>query len=149
MTEPPLSLRRADADTIDHVERLLEAHDLPTEAIHSKAECFFLASTDAGFVGLGGVERYGSNGLLRSVVIVESSRGGGFGTLLCAELERRARANGVTTLYLLTTTAEPFFRRCGYEGIDRKSVPAPIKEHEEFTDLCPATATCMTKDIGD
>lgn len=148
MIDASISLRRAEEDTIDHVERLLTAHDLPIEDIHSKAECFFLATTDAGIVGIGGIERFGSNGLLRSVVIEEPYRNRGYGTVLCDALEERARADGVTTLYLLTTTAEQFFRRCGYEAITRDEVPERIGETEEFADLCPASATCMAKDIG-
>ena len=62
-----------------------------------------------GVYGTDGVEIYGSEDLLRSVVIMESNRGQGYGAELCDSLEEYARTNGVETLYLLTTTAALFF----------------------------------------
>lgn len=144
-----LSLRRADESEYARVESLLAANDLPNEDVRDGAAEFFLASTDDECVGLGGVERHGSNGLLRSLVVVEQYRGQGYGTALCDALETHARESGVETLYLLTTTAAPFFRRRGYERVDREDVPDRIRDTAEFTELCPASATCMTKDIAE
>jgi amino-acid N-acetyltransferase len=53
----------------------------------------------------------------------------------------------VETLYLLTTTAAPFFERYGYGAVAREEVPRPIRDTTEFTDLCPASATCMVKGL--
>jgi len=54
----------------------------------------------------------------------------------------------VDWLYLLTTTAETFFVRCGYEVIDRAAVPEEIRATAEFRDLCPASSLCMKKRLS-
>lgn len=147
MTGPSLTLREADADDLDRVETLLEANDLPSRDVRTSPGRFFVARSDAERVGVGGLEVRGSDGLLRSVVIAEPSRGRGHGTALCEALENEARENGVATLYLLTTTAAGFFRGCGYEPVDRETVPAGVRRTTEFSDLCPASATCMRKHL--
>jgi amino-acid N-acetyltransferase len=48
---------------------------------------------------------------------------------------------------LLTETAETFFRRLGYEAIDRHYVSEDLKQSAEFRALCPASAVCMTKSL--
>lgn len=148
MTDPSPSLRQAETENLDRIETLLEANDLPHRDVRAKPECFFVACLDGEFVGVGGVEIRGSDGLLRSVVVEESSRGQGYGTALCDELEEHAREEGVDTLYLLTTTAPAFFRRRGYEEVSREAAPSGIQGTTEFTDLCPDSATCMKKELG-
>lgn len=145
MTDSPVAIREADAGDLDRIEALLEANDLPSRDVRSKPDRFFVASADGEFVGIGGVERYGSAGLLRSVVVEESRRGRGHGSALCDALEEQARAGGVDVLYLLTTTAAGFFRARGYDVIDREDAAPTVRQSAQFTDLCPASATCMRK----
>lgn len=142
MTDSPLRLRPA-TDHLDRVEALLDANDLPSGDLRAGPARFFLARSDAALVGVGGLETYDSDGLLRSVVVREPHRGQGYGTALCEKLAARARDAGVDTLYLLTTTAAPFFRRLGYETIPRETAPASIRRTTQFADLCPESATCM------
>ncbi|QZP36357.1 arsenic resistance N-acetyltransferase ArsN2 [Halobaculum magnesiiphilum] len=142
-------LTEADAADLDRVEALLAANDLPTSDVRTGPGRFYLARDGDGdaVVGAGGVERYGSDGLLRSVVVERSSRGDGYGTALCAALEDRARRESIETLYLLTTTAAGFFERLGYEPLSREHVPASVRSTTEFADLCPSSATCMRKRV--
>lgn len=145
------TIRTADVADLDRVEALLEANGLPYRDVRASDGRFFVAESDADAdaecVGVGGVETYGPNGLLRSVAVAESNRGRGVGTALCDALEDHARANGVETLYLLTATAAAFFRRRGYEAVDRGTAPSTIQRTTEFADLCPRSATCMRKDL--
>ncbi|QLD86350.1 GNAT family N-acetyltransferase [Natronomonas halophila] len=140
-----ITLTSADAERMGWLEDLLEASGLPTGDLRTSEGRFFVASVGTERVGGGGLEIYGPDALLRSVVVPESKRGQGYGTALCDALEARAQANGVETLYLLTTTAEAFFDAHGYDVIDRETVPPEIRETGEFTDLCPKSATCMRK----
>lgn len=151
MSDHSTTIRRAAPEELGRVEELLAANDLPSRDVRDKRECFFVASHSGEDVGVGGVEVHGSDGLLRSIVVDDRYRGRGHGGALCAALEDRARANGVEALYLLTTTAAEFFREMGYEETDREMVPSNIGRTSQFTDLCPASATCMVKvlDRGD
>ncbi|MFT4885679.1 MAG: amino-acid N-acetyltransferase [Natronomonas sp.] len=147
MLPDAVTLTSAEATEIEWLEALLESNDLPTEGLHTSEARFFVARAKTERIGGGGLEIYGPNALLRSVVVPEAKRGQGYGTALCDALEARTRANGAETLYLLTTTAEAFFDARGYDVIDRKAVPPDIRETDEFTDLCPKSATCMRKDL--
>jgi amino-acid N-acetyltransferase len=48
-------------------------------------------------------------------------------------------------VYLLTTTAERFFRTFGFERIERAAVPQSVQTSIEFTSACPSSATVMRK----
>lgn len=147
MSNPSITIRDADEESIDRIEAVLEANGLPHQDVRQKPECFFAAYSDGEFIGTGGVETYGSDGLLRSLVITESNRGHGFGATLCAALEDYARTCEVDRLYLLTSTAEAFFGQRGYETTAREDAPARIQQTTEFTDLCSNSATCMRKTL--
>lgn len=150
MSDTPVrlaSVEQGEDRALDEVLALLRSNDLPTADVRANAESIYRAYSDGEFVGIGGVEIHGQNGLLRSVVVRESKRGRGYGVAICDALESRALSNGVDALYLLTTTASEFFTRRGYETVDRGAVPEAIGRTTEFSDLCPATATCMRKDL--
>ena len=140
-----LSLRPADDEALDAVERLLRENELPAADVRAKSDCFYVAILDEERVGVGGIESVPPDGLLRSVVVEESKRGLGLGGVLCDRLEARARADGVETVYLLTTTAADFFAARGYEEIDRVEAPTAVRETSQFQGLCPSTAVCMRK----
>ncbi|WP_222914384.1 arsenic resistance N-acetyltransferase ArsN2 [Natrinema sp. SYSU A 869] len=142
-----ITIEKADEEALHRVESFLKQSNLPYQDVRSNPDCFFLAYSGTECIGSGGVEMYGSDGLLRSVVIRETDRGQGYGTILCDELEEYARADGVQILYLLTTTASAFFRDRGYEEISRENTPPRIQQTTEFTDLCPSSATCMQKSL--
>ena len=95
------------------------------------------------------VEVHGQAGLLRSVAVKPGERGRGTGAILVDRCLASARQRSLTSLTLLTTTAEPYFRRFGFERVDRERVPAPLKESEEFQGACPATATAMFLSLGE
>jgi amino-acid N-acetyltransferase len=71
------------------------------------------------------------------------SRGRGTGLALVADRLALARANGLASVYLLTTTAAPLFRRFGFADAARARAPAVLTASPEFAALCPASATCM------
>ncbi|MFC4437136.1 MULTISPECIES: arsenic resistance N-acetyltransferase ArsN2 [Natrialbaceae] len=148
MSGSPLTLQRADDTALSYVETLLEENGLPSADVRTKPERFYVGyDGDDDRVGIGGVEIYGTDGLLRSVVVERSERGKGFGATMCDALEAEARAGGVETLYLLTTTAPEFFATHGYAAIKRTDAPAAIRQTTEFEELCPATAACMKKSL--
>ncbi|GAB3665322.1 arsenic resistance N-acetyltransferase ArsN2 [Halopiger thermotolerans] len=151
MNGASITLRPADERDRDqglaYVESLLEAADLPSGDVREKPRAFYVAVDGDERVGIGGLERYGSDGLLRSLVVESGARSNGYGSAICDALEERARADGVETLYLLTTTAAEFFEGRGYERIDRSDAPSAIRRTDEFADLCPSTATCLRRPL--
>lgn len=144
MTE--LSLEPA-ADHLSSVERLLAENDLPTDDVRANLDAFYVARQNGERIGVGGIEQYGTDGLLRSVVVEASVQGQGLGAALTDRLERKARTDGIGRLYLLTTTAAEFFAARGYEETERESAPASIRRTTQFDSLCPAAATCLKKSL--
>jgi len=51
----------------------------------------------------------------------------------------------VPAIYLLTTTAEQYFPKFGFERIARSDVPPGVQTSIEFTAACPSSATVMRK----
>jgi amino-acid N-acetyltransferase len=110
-------------------------------------EHFFFVGSDGSPTGLVGLEIYGTDALLRSLVGDETARGKGLGSALVDHAEQYAASKSVRSIYLLTTTAEAFFKRLGYERIDRSRAPPSIKETHEFASLCPASSAFMVKTL--
>jgi len=144
---PPL-LRPATDQDATTIRALLERDGLPTSDLDSSRPEFVVACEEAQVIGVGALQRFGSTALLRSVAVASDWRGSGVGRMLVHELERHARAAGVTELILLTQTARRFFEHQGYRVTDRQKVPPAVQGSEEFRSLCPATATCMSKALA-
>jgi N-acetylglutamate synthase-like GNAT family acetyltransferase/SAM-dependent methyltransferase len=127
------------------VEGLLAGAELPTAGVTDQFEhAFVVAETDGEVVGAAGLETYGAHGLLRSVVVRPELRGRGVGEQLVLERLAWARSRGIQAVYLLTTTAAPFFARLGFRTVARERVPGSIARSAEFSEVCPSTATVMS-----
>lgn len=132
--------RRAD------VVRLLESVALPTaDLTDDHMRDFFYVGPASEPVGIVGVQLYGANALLRSLVVSAEHRTQGLGHRLVEHAEQHARERGAAAVYLLTTTAESFFRSLGYAQTPRDSAPTAIRSTPEFTGLCPASSTFLLK----
>lgn len=143
-----IELRPAEPRDREYVESLLDGNGLPTADLDSAYSSLFVCeSADGEAVGVGGLEIAGETGLLRSIAVEESVRGTGHGTAICERLLDRARTADLDAVYLLTTTASDFFAELGFDGVERSRVPASIRKTAEFTRLCPASATCMKRDL--
>jgi amino-acid N-acetyltransferase len=143
-------IRLVSGGADDAIRSLLQAADLPTADLeHGAASSvrFWVLRDGARVIGAVGLERFGSAGLLRSLVVDRSRRGEGLGIALVRTLERESAAAGIDQLVLLTQTARPFFERLGYVVIDRPSAPEAIRASTEFRALCPASATCMSRNL--
>lgn len=142
-----MRIRMADEADLCEIQSLLRANDLPVEDIsRALIEGFLIAEGASGSViGIGGLEHLGSSVLLRSLAVAPESRGTGIARALVARLEDKARSCGQRDVWLLTTTAERFFERAGYERVSREDVPAEVRLCRQFAALCPSTASCMRK----
>ena len=148
MADSTLTVREAEPAELGDVATLLEANGLPHSDLRGDSGLFFVGRVGERVVAAGGVELYGADALLWSVVVAEPHRSRGYGSVVCDELEDAAVAEGADALYLLTTTAEAFFRERGFDVTDRETVPRRVRETTLFADHCPRSATCMEKVVG-
>jgi amino-acid N-acetyltransferase len=127
---------------------LLESAALPTSDLTDETmKDFFYVGPTTAPVGLVGVQFYGADALLRSLVVSPEHRVHGLGQRLVEHAEQHARRQGATTVYLLTMTAEPFFRARGYLVTSRDGAPSAIRSTPEFSGLCPASSAFLAKPL--
>jgi amino-acid N-acetyltransferase len=138
-------IRHARSEERANVLTLLARAGLPVEGVDEHFASFFVADDGRNVVGAAGMELRGEHALLRSVVVLDEARGVGFGSCLARRVIDDAHARGVRAVYLLTTTAEGFFVRLGFERILRDDVPLPVQESAEFRGACPASAIAMRR----
>jgi len=141
----PAEFRFASPSDETAVRQLLAASGLPWADLSADRQVIILASSGQQIVGCVALEPYGDAALLRSLVVAAGRRGRGLGTALYDRVVAQAALRGVKTAYLLTTTAERFCSRKGFEKIERAAVPAAVAASAEFRELCPATAVCMRR----
>ncbi|WP_225931463.1 arsenic resistance N-acetyltransferase ArsN2 [Pseudomonas salmasensis] len=123
----------------------LKSADLPSDDIDLPGRTFFEFTLDSETVAWGGFETHGTDGLLRSVVVVSTYRSKGVGVAVLRIIEAIAAEQGISRLHLLTTTAPGFFEQQGYAVHQRGSEPARISQTEQFRKLCPGSACYMCK----
>ena len=145
MNQSSTTIRRATRSDQRRVEQLLSSLHLPTAGVADWIDRFWVADHAGSPVGVAGVEQYGNAALLRSVAVDPSWRDTGIGRTLVETALATARAEGADSVYLLTTTAERYFPRFGFERITRDEVPDSLRESVEFREACPASAVVMRK----
>ena len=121
---------------------------MPTDGLATHLEAAFVARAGDRVVGSAAIEIYEDGGLLRSVAVDADCRGAGLGGRLTAAAIEDAQRRALPALYLLTTTAEDFFPRFGFERITRDEVPASVQMSIEFRGACPASAIVMRKRLA-
>ena len=137
-------LREADASDDSTIRVLLEAAKLPFDDVSAERQEFIVAIADGQLIGCGALETFDGAALMRSLAVAERHRGAGLGNEIYDRLVTRAKEKGVTRLFLLTTTAAPYFARRGFELVERSTAPEAMTRSAQFASLCPSTAACMT-----
>jgi amino-acid N-acetyltransferase len=148
-TTSGITLRAASVDDLPALKDLLAKSNLPVEGVEDSIGSFVVAESDGRVVGVGGVERCGDYGLLRSVAVDPAARGCGVGAAMTERLIADSQESGLRALYLLTTTAENYFPSFGFDKTPREAVPTEIQQTAEFRDLCPSSATVMLRVLGE
>ncbi|MEQ1691294.1 MAG: arsenic resistance N-acetyltransferase ArsN2 [Gemmatimonas sp.] len=146
-----LQIRPATVDDLHAAVALLRARELPTDGfadlLRARPQHVLLAELNGNVVGSAALDVHGAHALLRSVAVARDLAALGVGTRLVADLIAMARANGIESLYLLTTTAAQWFPKFGFAVTDRASVPAALAGTVEFTSACPSSAIVMQCDL--
>ena len=93
------------------------------------------------------MEPCGATGLLRSVAVRAEHQGEGRGSEIVRAVLERTDAQGLRHVYLLTTTAAPFFEAFGFRPLPRAEAPDSIRRTREFSALCPDSAVLMRRSL--
>ena len=147
---PMLTIDRATPDDLPAIRALLTAADLPTDDVDAALVDGLQVARDDGrhLQGVVGLQRVAGGALLRSLAVASHARDQGMGARLLAAAEAQAWATGVRTLYLLTTSAAPFFASRGYIILARDAAPDGISATAQFAGLCPASSAFMGKTLA-
>ncbi len=130
------------------IKDLLSSCGLPHEDIAQEhLRHFWVLKKETKVIGVVGLEPFASSGLLRSLAVDPRYQHRSLGSRLARHAEEYARSLKLQKLYLLTTTAEGFFAKRGYERVPRGVVPEQIQRTAQFRSLCPVTAVCMVKSL--
>ena len=143
MSLEDLKIGPATPSDLPDVLDLLNECALPVAGVEDHIGTFIVARDGDRLVGCGGAEAYQFAALIRSIAVAEDHRGSGLGRRLVRELLDRLSSRGLREFYLLTTTAEDYFKRRGFKVIDRDEVHPQLLGSAEFSGACPDTAVCM------
>ncbi len=125
--------------------QLMTTTQLPSTGIEEAIEHFWVAREGTEVAGSVGLEVYGTSCLLRSLAVTPARQGSGLGKALVETALSYMETKHFKAAYLLTTTAEKFFRRYGFTAVSRDTVPEEVRQSIEFQSACPATAACMER----
>jgi N-acetylglutamate synthase-like GNAT family acetyltransferase len=133
----------------DGVKAALVRAGLPADDIGDERVLVWRFETGQAIpVGFGGLEIFGSDALLRSLVTLPPLRQVGMGAAMVAVLETEARALKCRAIYLLTASDTRLFGRLGYAACARSDVPEAVRASRQFAALCPPSAVAMVKHLG-
>jgi amino-acid N-acetyltransferase len=139
------AIEPARAGDLDAVLQLLRDNALPVDGLSDHLTTTLVVRQGDRIVGSAALEVYGDGALLRSVAVAPGLQRSGLGRTLTDAAIDLARQRSLPALFLLTTTADGYFPRFGFERIDRSQVPATVQESVEFKSACPASAIVMRK----
>ena len=138
-----ITISPAKSTDLESIKSVLLANSLPTDGVEEHWKTFLIARDGEKVVGCGGAEAYQFAALIRSVAVMPEYRSHGIGRKLVRQLLDRLASRGLREFYLLTTTAEEYFRKRGFKTIDRDEVHPQLLGSREFQGACPDSAVCM------
>ena len=123
---------------------LLRRAGLDSEGVEGLTEhSVILAKQGTELLAGVAVQPCGGDGLLRSLVVSCDARRAGLGRDLVHLAVERARAQGMSSIWLLTETAAAFFYQQGFVSADRGAAPEGVQASEQFRSLCPDHCDCL------
>lgn len=129
----------------NEIKILLSDNNLPVSDIKKDCISFFKAVENNNIIGIIGLEKYKNTGLLRSLAVKDGYKNLKIGERLVRYLFTFCQGKNIDELYLLTTTAEKYFKKFKFEKIERPKVPEEIMQTDEFKNICPESASVMRK----
>lgn len=147
------SIMPATADDRPDVEALLTACGLPLDGLDDAfPRGFAVARVRGELAGAAGIEQWGDHGLLRSVAVAERFRKQHIAEVLVADrlawansLMREGDTMSIASVSLLTTNAEDYFARLGFQRIERAGLPASLAASTQTKLPACSTAIAMIR----
>ena len=143
-----LKIQPAKKENLYEIANLLSDNQLPTVDICDDSVKLFVGVISNEIIGIIGIEKYKHTGLLRSLAVKDLYKNREIGKKLVKQIFNFCIFENIEELYLLTTTAEKYFDKLGFQKIDRLKVPDVVKQTREFKDICPLSAVVMYKRIN-
>jgi amino-acid N-acetyltransferase len=140
-------IESATKGDLPEIRALLERLQLPVAGVDDHLPTMLVAREGEQIVGTVALELYADGALLRSVAVNPPWQGKHLGHHLTDAALQLATAHGAKVVFLLTTSAERFFPKFGFEQVDRDQVPPSIRASVEFRSACPASAIVMRKEL--
>lgn len=129
------------------IKCLLESVKLPIDGVKEHLTNFVVFRKGNSIIGAIGLEIYDDKALLRSLGVANEYQGKGLGSRLSQAILKKAKAEKISEVYLLTETAEHFFAKQGFQKVSREAVDTRVKESVEFRFACPESAVCMRRKL--
>ena len=145
--ESKIEYSKANLTDLKAISKLLEISQLPFSDINVSPIEFIVAKNNEKVIGSIGIERYKTEGLLRSFVVDPAFQNKGIGKELYNRLLKYTTKQQITSLHLLTTTAKDYFKKTGFKLTDKKDAPIEIRKSTEFSILCPDSSTYMVLEL--
>ncbi len=124
--------RATSADRLAVIS-LLEEAGLPTQDLPTSLDHFLVGKEKGRIVGSVGLEPLGEVALLRSLAVSAPLRGTGLGKKLYQAALEKANERKIKVVYLITTTADRFFERQGFQRVERTATPASVQGTAQFS----------------
>lgn len=128
---------------LETVQAILRSNDLPFDDCGDHLSNFTGIKLKNRLIAIGGFEHRGSLALLRSVAVDSQFRGLKLGAILVDKILHKLFQLDIESVYILTETAEIYFKQFGFVRVDREMLPAEIKSTRQCQSLCPASAIAM------
>lgn len=130
---PAPRVRPATVADADRIHELVESYSRIGKLLpRSKAEIlrrirdFFVVERPGEVLGCGALEVFSHElGEIRSLVVDERHRGGGFGQLLAEHMIEEARRLGLKRMMALTYVPE-FFHKLGFATVPKSALPEKV-----------------------
>lgn len=124
--------RRGRPGDAEAMAALIVSGELPPFFLEPYIEGFLAIEHEGRIVGTGGVEFYGDDAVIRSVVVDPAARGLGLGIDIGTLLEDDALKSGARDVYLFTMHAYEFWKRLGYIDLPLDQWPENVRENWQY-----------------
>jgi N-acetylglutamate synthase-like GNAT family acetyltransferase len=124
--------RRGRASDALEMAALIVSGELPPFFLEPFIDGFLVIEHDGRMVATGGLEFYGEDAVIRSVVVDPAARGIGLGVDVGRLLEEDALKSGARDVYLFTMHAHEFWKRLGYIDLPLDKWPENVRENWQY-----------------